>query len=151
FSMRLRLVILVLAAIIIGVGSYSGIVNVIKEPIENVIIGYKSPSAWNNRGVDYVIGKRVAQNDSEAVKWFCKAAKQGEVMAQRNLGLMYAAGKGVPQDNGKAMQWFRKAALQNDAVSQLNLGVMYQKGMGTQQNDREAIKWIHKAAAQGFP
>ncbi|HAT3858835.1 TPA: sel1 repeat family protein, partial [Legionella pneumophila] len=33
--MRLRLVILVLAAIIIGVGSYSGIVNVIKEPIEN--------------------------------------------------------------------------------------------------------------------
>lgn len=66
--MRLRLVPLVLIAIIIGVSNYSGVVNVIKEPIENVVVRYKGPSAWNNRGVDYATGKRVSQNDSEAVK-----------------------------------------------------------------------------------
>lgn len=96
--MRLRFVTLGLIAIIIGVSSYSGIVNAIKEPIENVVVRYKSPSAWNNRGVDYVTGKRVSQNDSEAVKWFRKAAKQDDTMAQRNLGLMYATGSNVQQN-----------------------------------------------------
>ncbi|HFC9291530.1 TPA: hypothetical protein ACM2VO_002973 [Legionella pneumophila] len=42
--------------------------NVIKEPIENVVVRFKGPSAWNNRGVDYATGKRASQNDSETVK-----------------------------------------------------------------------------------
>ena len=51
-----------------------------------------------------------AGNYSDAVKFWKKAAKEGEALAQCNLGASYAAGKGVRQDYSKALKWFRKAA-----------------------------------------
>jgi TPR repeat protein len=39
-----------------------------------------------------------AQDYAEAVKWYRKAAEQGDVKAQSNLGVMYASGQGVKQD-----------------------------------------------------
>ncbi len=49
---------------------------------------------------------------SEAVKWFRKAAEQGNAPAQYNLGLCYAKGKGVRKSSKEAEKWFRKAAEQ---------------------------------------
>ena len=39
---------------------------------------------------------------AEAVKWFRKAAGQGDSMAQYNLGYMYSLGNGVPKDDAEA-------------------------------------------------
>jgi len=66
-------------------------------------------------------GHGVPQDYAEAMKWFRKAAEQGDAQAQRNLGIMYHGGQGVSQDYGEAMKWFRKAAEQGDAQAQNNL------------------------------
>ena len=46
----------------------------------------------------YAKGRGVAQDDVQAVKWFRKAALQGNASAQYNLGLMYYKGESVTQD-----------------------------------------------------
>ncbi|KAF9334261.1 hypothetical protein BGZ91_010922, partial [Linnemannia elongata] len=48
-------------------------------------------------GLMYAQGNGVEQSDIEAVKWFTKAAEQGEAVAQSNLGSMYKQGRGVEQ------------------------------------------------------
>jgi uncharacterized protein len=52
----------------------------------------------------------VAQDYAEAVKWYRKAADQGETNAQYNLGVGYAKGRGVSQDYAQAHLWFNLAA-----------------------------------------
>ena len=61
------------------------------------------------------------------MKWFRKAAEQGEIYAQYNLGWMYGTGTGVPQDDDEAVKWFRKAAEQGHAEAQLRLDEMKDK------------------------
>jgi TPR repeat protein len=55
----------------------------------------------------------LAKDDEEAVKWYRKAAEQGEVEAQTYLGFMYEQGLGgLPQNRAEAVKWYRKAAEQ---------------------------------------
>jgi TPR repeat protein len=61
----------------------------------------------------------VPQDDAEALKWWRKAAEQGDATAQTNLGFMYDSfmydiGRGVPQDDAEALKWYRKAAEQGE-------------------------------------
>jgi TPR repeat protein len=52
--------------------------------------------AQTNVGVKYEKGRGgVRQDYVEAVKWYLKAADQGEAVGQVNLGLMYDRGYGV--------------------------------------------------------
>ena len=77
----------------------------------------------------YQLGKGAPQDNAKAVKWYRKAADQGDARAQWHLGLMYHLGEGVPQDNAEAVKWFRKAADQGDASGQFSLGAMYHSGL----------------------
>ena len=64
----------------------------------------------------------------EAVKWYRKAAEQGNSRAQYELGYCYIKGKGVAQDRNEAIKWYRKAAAQGNASAELRLkelGVSY--------------------------
>jgi hypothetical protein len=63
----------------------------------------------------------VPQDDTEAVRWYRKAAEQGYPVAQSNLGSMYALGKGVKQDYVQAYMWFNIAAEHGDANARKNL------------------------------
>ncbi len=54
-------------------------------------------------------GRGVKQDDAQVVEWYCKAAEQGDALAQRNLGSMYRVGCGVKQDDAQAVEWYRKA------------------------------------------
>ena len=98
------------------------------------------------------LGSQASQNGkyAEAVKWFRKAAEQGEAFAQYNLGVMYADGEGVTQDYAEAVKWYRMAAEQGIAEAQFNLGNAYNSGQGVAQNYAEAVKWYSKAAEQGL-
>ena len=69
----------------------------------------------------YYKGEGVPQDYKEAVKWWRKAAEQGDAEAQSNLGEMYYKGEGVPQDYKEAIKWFRKAAEQGHTWAQYNL------------------------------
>lgn len=84
----------------------------------------------------YDHGWGVPQDHAEAVKWYRKAAEQGEAVAQSNLGMMYDQGRGVPQDYAEAIRWYSKAADQGVANAQNNLGVMYRYGQGVTQEQR---------------
>ena len=46
------------------------------------------------------------------MKWYRKAAEQGNRDAQFYLGIMYYLGHGVPPDYNEAVKWYRKAAEQ---------------------------------------
>ena len=52
------------------------------------------------------------QNYTEALKWYRKAANQGDGEAQYNLGLSYVKGLGVTQNDLEAYFWFNLAAAQ---------------------------------------
>ena len=57
-------------------------------------------------------GTRKEEMNREAVKWFAKAAEQGNVEAMYCLGECYRDGSGVDEDQKKAVEWFTKAATQ---------------------------------------
>jgi hypothetical protein len=97
----------------------------------------------------YSQGQGVAKDFAESLRWYRKAADQGDAKAQNGLGLMYFRGQGVPQDYGEAARWYRKAADQGYAKSQYNLGNQYYSGQGLPQDREEADRWYHKAADQG--
>jgi hypothetical protein len=91
----------------------------------------------------------VTKNPKEAVRWYRKAADQGNASAQNSLGLIYAKGEGVTKDSKEAVRWFCTAADQGDATAQYNLGGMYYRGDGVTKDPKEAVRWYRKAADQG--
>jgi len=108
-------------------------------------------AVWADAQSDAVKGWEAQQAGDyvEAVKWYRKAAEQGDAVAQDNLGKMYYDGTGVTQDYAEAVKWYRKVAEQGFASAQYNLGQMYRKGKGVTQDYAEAVKWYRKAAEQG--
>ena len=88
---------------------------------------------------------------AEAVKWYRKAAEQGNADAQYNLGVMYDHGRGVPQDDAEAVGWYRKAAEQGYAKAQFNLGNMYITGLGVPLDYAQAHMWYNLAASRHPP
>jgi TPR repeat protein len=110
-----------------------------------------SPLAQRLLGVMYTQGKGVAQNYTEALKWYRMAAEQGDAESQSFVGWMYGAGKGVTQNYQEASKWCRMAAEQGDAEAQHNLGALYERGDGVEQSDQKALKWYRLSADQGDP
>ena len=76
------------------------------------------------RGLSYNVGFGVVQDYKEALKWYRKAAKQGDASAQYALGLMYGVGQGVAQDYKEALKWYRLAAEQGNADAKQKLLIM---------------------------
>jgi uncharacterized protein len=65
-----------------------------------------------------IASKSCAHKDYvEAVRWFRKAAEQGDDKAQTALGFMYQAGEGVPKDYVEAYIWFNLAAADGIAAA----------------------------------
>ena len=90
-------------------------------------------------------GQGVTRDYVEAVKWFRKAADQGDADSQCKLGICYEC----EQNYEEAIKWFRKAAEQNFDDAQRCLGDCYERGNGVARNLGEAYKWYNLAAAQG--
>ena len=84
------------------------------------------------------------KNYNEAMKWFRKAADNGDVSAQQCLGLCYKDGY---NNYDEAMKWFRKAADQGDMYGQFWLGYCNEYYI---KNTTEAIKWYRMSANQGY-
>jgi hypothetical protein len=91
-----------------------------------------------------------AANLEEAIKWYRKAADQGQPEAQNALGFLHQWGRGVPQDFSEAVRWYRKSADQGDPNGQSNLGKMYLEGTGVAQDSSQAAEWYRKSAEQGW-
>jgi TPR repeat protein len=101
--------------------------------------------------VRHQTGRGAEQNNSEAFKWFRKAAEQGHAKAQSEVGYFHERGLGTPVDYAEAIKWYRKSAEQGLPTGMNNLGAMYCEGKGVPQDAREAAKWFRRAAEQGLP
>jgi TPR repeat protein len=88
----------------------------------------------------------VPQDFVEAVKWFRKAAEQGEAHSQYCLGVLLENGRGLAQDYAAAVRWYHKAVEQGHTKAQNNLGLCFENGHGVQQDLPEAYK-LYKLAA----
>ena len=92
--------------------------------------------------------KAAEQGNAKAVKWYRKAAEEGNAEAQFNLGLMCDERLGVPQDYAEAVKWYRKAAEQGFAEAQTNLGIMYFTGQGVPKDYVLAHIWFDLATSR---
>jgi hypothetical protein len=58
----------------------------------------------------YAHGEGVPRDIVQAVKWYEKAAGQGDMEGQLVMGFMYESGDGAPQDYVRAYMWYSLAA-----------------------------------------
>ncbi len=105
--------------------------------------------AQTNTAFAYFNGQGVAQNYSEALRWYRLAAAQGNADAQGQIGFAYAQGIGVVKNYVEAVKWFKLAAAQGESSARANLGSAYANGQGVAQDYVESVKWNKLAAAQG--
>ena len=85
---------------------------------------------------------------AQSLRWFLRAAVQGDSTAQYNLGLAYATGEGATKDDAEAVRWCAKAAEHGLAPAQNNLAIAYRDARGVTQDDGQDVKWFQKAAEQ---
>ncbi len=86
---------------------------------------------------------------NEAVEYFNKSAKNGNLDAKLFLASCYKDGFGVNQDAAKAAELFREVADAGYVFVQNFMGHFYEKGNGVKQNLSEAVEWYKKAADGG--
>ena len=110
----------------------------------------RDPAAEHHLGLMYAKGTGVGRDDTEAVRWFRRAAEEGNADAQTWLGFMYQTGRGVGQDDAEAVRWYRRAIKKGNANAQDNLGRMYETGRGVGRDLVEAVRWYQMAADQGY-
>ena len=81
-----------------------------------------SADAQNVLAGMYQQGQGVKKDVAMALRWWEKAALQGNVLAQLSLGRLYAQGEEVERDSNQATFWLNMAAAQGeqDAVALLN-------------------------------
>ncbi|MBR3688065.1 MAG: sel1 repeat family protein, partial [Lentisphaeria bacterium] len=58
----------------------------------------------------YFNGWGVEENKEEAVKWYRKAAEQGNTYAMAALSGCYMLGEGVNENKAEGIKWLRKSA-----------------------------------------
>lgn len=98
----------------------------------------------------YWDGRGVGKSQSEAARWFRRAAEQGDADAQTMLGNLYLSGQGVEQNQAEALRWYRKAADQGNLRAFTRLGLVYAQGKGVTRDLDEAVKWYRRAADRGY-
>jgi TPR repeat protein len=100
---------------------------------------------WNNK-----IPKGFYNNTNQlcAIKWYRKAASQGDGTAQRFLGELYATGDFVPKNRVVAENYLASAA-ENNAYSPYLLGLRFLRGDGVEKNHDHAARFFKMAAFNG--
>jgi TPR repeat protein len=96
-------------------------------------------------------GDRLPQNHQEAVRWWNKAAGQGNAKAQHALAVCYGLGQGVARDLTMSAEMYRRAAENGHALAQNDLGNCYFTGEGVPRDMEQASAWWMKAELQDIP
>ncbi len=97
-------------------------------------------------GVMFERGIGVDLNQSQAAKWYEKAAIQGHMDAQYNIGIMYASGRGVEKNEQFAMMWLASSAKQGDKESRTLLLTLIDGKLkpnnSSENHENESLKFI---------
>jgi hypothetical protein len=96
-------------------------------------------------GMRYATGEDVKQDYGEAMRWFLRAADQGNVHAQATVAVWSMAGRGTPQDYGQADYWALLAQAGGDESGRaivLN-SAPYLSPAQTAAAQKRAEDWLH--------
>lgn len=94
-------------------------------------------------------GKGIAQDKTEAVFWYERAASQNNPEAQYSLARCYADGEGTAKSPENAFYWYEKAAENGHCDAINNLACCYYNGNGAAKIPQKAAELYHKAAEIG--
>ena len=98
----------------------------------------------------YQKGTIVEQNMKQAVAWYVRAARKGNLEAQFRLArILHAGGKGVKRQPASAVKFYKAAAKRGHPDAQNWLGYAYQHGHGVVKNPSIAADWYKNAAGHG--
>ena len=90
------------------------------------------------------------KEDKEALKWYLKAANQGDARAQYKVGWLYHWGKNMKRDYKKAMYWYKKSAEQKNIRAYYQVAYLYSSKKWIGQDEQLAFVWCQKAAKNGL-
>lgn len=96
------------------------------------------------------VGYNLEFDYENSIRWYQKAAEDGDKVAQCRLGYCYYHGYGIAQDYIKAAEWYQLSAAQGYVVAQSNIGYCFEHGNGVDEDDKKAVEWYQKAAEQGY-
>lgn len=118
---------LILLFLLVGIMALSGLavdkVTYSPELLKNAELG--DVTSQCNLGVCYLNGTEVNQDSKEAVKWFKKAAEQGNAVAQYYLGISYYNGsEEITKDEKEALKLWTKSAEQGNGDAKQMLEVL---------------------------
>ena len=99
----------------------------------------------------YESGIGVVKDASQALRWYRKAAEQGDSRAENNLAGLYEEGAVVPQDLEEAVKWYKLAAEQGNGNSYINLARLYAGARGYKPDYSLAYFWSLLAQRSPWP
>ena len=99
---------------------------------------------------EFYLREGATRDDAAALRWYMKAAAQGDVEAAYHVGLAYEQGRGVGKDRVQAQQWYGKAVEQGHARAAFNLALMLEGGPHSVTEASSAAALYRKSAEQGF-
>jgi TPR repeat protein len=94
-------------------------------------------------------GGRECVAQTNAYKYYIKAAEAGNPFAQLAIAGCYDTGEWVSKDQQQALKWYRKAAENDLPGAQYVIAWKYLEGDGTPKNVAEAEIWLRKAGTNG--
>lgn len=90
-----------------------------------------------------------ARKDEEAVKWFEKAAENGDLPSTYYYGKLLYEGKGVKEDAQQGVIYLLKVAEAGFPMGQYMVAQAYFEGKGIMKNMEHGAEWMIKAANNG--
>ncbi|MES2387708.1 MAG: caspase family protein [Bacteroidota bacterium] len=116
------------------------------EARKNLIAGAElgQAAAMSDLGYMFQLGLGMSPNNTEALRWYKKAALQNLPTAIANTGDIY----NVLKNYDEAIIWTRKAARLGEPTGQSNYGEMFLLGTGVEQNNDSAYYWFNSSAAK---
>lgn len=100
-------------------------------------------------GCKYYDGAGVEQSYAEALKWYHKAAAQGNNSGLCDTGYCYRNGYAVKKDYAKALPYYRQAADQGCPTGAYWLAHAYEHAEGVKKNLGLARRWYQVAIQRG--
>ena len=94
-------------------------------------------------GVCLCAGRGIRRDDTEALRWFKRALRQGDPCAPNNIASLY-------RDRGNnrlAMFWYQRAVACGDADALVEVGRGYYGGVGVRGDAKHAVRCFRQAVA----
>lgn len=111
--------------------------------------GFATVEEWSEQvisTIDQAYEYYKEENYKEALKWFEKAAAEGNQIALLEIGDLYFFGLGVPVDYKKAVEYYNKSSIKDDPDVFYNMAEIYAAGLdGSKPQPKKAEEYFEKA------